>query len=128
CLVTLLSSHPQPTALYTLSLHDALPISPSHLERAVPRTCPVQVDQRLLKRGRRGLGQPRKVFLGLSHLTRLLYVTDERATASVFAPLLQADVPHNPAGVTDPLGEFLLLGGEGQRVAASGQHLTALLR
>src|SRR5690606_32880156 len=101
--------------------------APSHLERAVPRACPVQVAQRLLKRVRRGLGQPRKVFLGLSYLPRLLRVTDERSTAAVFAPLLQADVPHKPAGITDPLGEFLLLGGECERVSASGQHLAALL-
>src|SRR5690606_9311504 len=101
--------------------------TPPHLERAVPRTCPVQVAQRLLKRVPRRLGQPRKVFLGLSQLPRLLRVTDERATAAVGSPLLQADVPHKPAGITDPLGEFLLLGGECERVSASDQHLTALL-
>src|SRR5690606_8157037 len=100
--------------------------APPHLERAVPRTCPVQVAQRLLKRLRRGLGQPRKVFLGLSQLPRLLRVTDERAAAAVVAPLLQAGVPHKPAGVTDPFGEFLLLGGEGERVSASDQHLALL--
>src|SRR5690606_21623257 len=101
--------------------------APPHLERAVPRACPVQVAQRLLKRVPRCFGQPRKVLLGLSQLPRLLRVTDERAAAAVFAPLLQADVPHKPAGIADILSEFLLLGGECERVSASGQHLTALL-
>src|SRR5690606_28602399 len=86
-----------------------------------------QVAQRLLKRVPRCFGQPRKVLLGLSQLPRLLRVTDERAAAAVFAPLLQADVPHKPAGIADILSELPLLGGGCERVSTYGQHLTALL-
>src|SRR5690606_25052009 len=101
--------------------------APADLERAVRLACPLKVAERLLKRVRRGLGQPREVLLGLGHLPRLLYVTDERAAPPVLSALLQRGVPHNPAGVTDLLGELLLLGGEGQQVAASGQHSASLL-
>ena len=56
-----------------------------------------------------------EVLLGLGHLPRLLYVTDERAAPPVLSALLQRGVPHNPAGVTDLLGELLLLGVKASR-------------
>src|SRR6266567_9195208 len=112
------------TEIYTLSLHDALPISPGLAPGRPP--CRVmrmeergrrlgEIPQRLLLDHLAACGQPVMLGAGSGELPTLLQVAGRALAARMpVRVLLDGQVPHVP-GVSAVLPEHRLLGGRGEQ-------------